>query len=314
MDQKRVAVLVATYNGEKYVEEQLKSILNQEYPSDLTVDVYVHDDGSQDATLKIIDTLTRSFKNVHIMRTDMAHIGVKRSLYLLMSRIDADYYFFSDQDDIWEQHKIESVISSFETDDSLAVYSDLLLVDEKNQSLGKTMSDANRWSDDERRDFAFLCLNPRVTGAALAINQALRDTIITHFTFNQFDQVTMHDSFIALLASVEDRLEYINIPLVRYRQHGHNQIGATQSFKQRCQVLRRIQNVKKRFIDISIFFDHYNQQITNGTHLREAQILYTYAKSGLLSRLTSLLLNFRFWSRVSIEKALIEAMFENNDD
>ena len=104
----RVLVLMSTYNGEKYLDKQLESILNQNVKN---VDILIRDDGSKDNTIKIINKWLVEFPK-RIKLETKENIGVVKSFFELVKAapIDYDYYFFSDQDDYWSEKKLEKAI------------------------------------------------------------------------------------------------------------------------------------------------------------------------------------------------------------
>lgn len=103
---KKVAIIMSTYNGERYIEEQLKSILNQTYKN---IDIYIRDDCSTDGTVGIIEKYT-SCPRLHFTKGNK-NMGYPEGFYYLMSQdIEADYFSFSDQDDVWEPEKIERAV------------------------------------------------------------------------------------------------------------------------------------------------------------------------------------------------------------
>ena len=104
---KKVAVLVSTYNGEKYIGAQLDSIINQTYAD---IDIYVRDDGSSDNTLEVLKKYNKD-KKIILMKSN-ENLGYPEAFYEMMRNVDKhDYYSFSDQDDIWEENKIEIAVN-----------------------------------------------------------------------------------------------------------------------------------------------------------------------------------------------------------
>lgn len=108
---KRAVVLMAVYNGEKYIQEQLDSLFNQTYQN---VEIYVRDDGSKDTTPDIIKRNIKEHKNLHLC-DDGRHLGYPDCFYeLVRMNIEADYFFFADQDDYWLKDKIEKAVLKIE--------------------------------------------------------------------------------------------------------------------------------------------------------------------------------------------------------
>jgi len=102
-----VAIIMATYNGEKYISDQIKSIQNQTF-RDWTL--YIRDDGSKDDTVKIINALSDADKRIKIIQDENGNIGFNRNFYELLSKTSEEYVFFSDQDDKWLPQKLERIL------------------------------------------------------------------------------------------------------------------------------------------------------------------------------------------------------------
>ena len=105
MKDKKVAVVLSTYNGEKYVKEQLDSILKQTYKN---VEIIVRDDGSKDSTVEIIKEYQEKHKNIKLVVGE--NLGFIKSFFELLKIAEADYYSYADQDDIWVKNKIELAV------------------------------------------------------------------------------------------------------------------------------------------------------------------------------------------------------------
>lgn len=225
---KKVAIVLSTYNGEQFIKQQLDSLVHQHVDSNkVNVHIYCRDDGSKDTTTKIIEMYMEKYTNISIVCDSGNNLGVKLSFFSLLQQVSADYYFFCDQDDIWNPNKISMFLTNFSQLDNnkpAGVYSDLNLVDANGDLLGITMMQANRW-ENEKRNFLFFFFHLRVTGAAFAINRVARDKLIT-VSNADFSKVRMHDGIAALLIASYDNLSFINKPMVNYRQHDKNVLGA----------------------------------------------------------------------------------------
>lgn len=228
---RRVAVLMSTYNGEKYIDDQIRSIAGQVVSQDVQVRLYVHDDGSTDHTLNMLKALKLEFQELITIITEPSkNVGVKASFFSLIKSpsITADYYFLSDQDDIWEKHKISDFLELFSEmskDKPCGVYSDLWIADKNANSTGEKMSQIAHWKK-EIIDFKFLSFDYRVVGCAFAINNAARLEFKNSVSLDLINSVNMHDSFLALLISATGELHLLDKPTVYYRQHEGNVIGA----------------------------------------------------------------------------------------
>lgn len=249
MDTKtRIAVLISTYNGQAFVEEQVHSILSQAIdPLKIELHVYIRDDGSSDRTRDILAKLADEHPDIIRIQTKApGNIGVKRSFFVLVQdpEIDADYFFLADQDDIWEPDKITKTLAAFQPEKSslpLGVYSDLWLADANGHSTGKSMSEQARWPKNLAVDYQYLSFDYRVTGAAFAFNRTAKK-LFTQIPNAFIPLVNMHDSFMALILSVCGKLIQIDEPLVLYRQHGDNLIGG---LKKKRSLIETLNNKKR---------------------------------------------------------------------
>lgn len=114
MNSKKVVILMSTYNGEKYIEEQLESLLNQTYSD---IKIFIRDDGSKDRTKEIIKQFLQKSKNIFLIEGE--NIGFINSFFELLNISDtADYYAYCDQDDVWMEDKIERAVKFLEKSDS----------------------------------------------------------------------------------------------------------------------------------------------------------------------------------------------------
>ncbi|EEY35290.1 glycosyltransferase, partial [Pseudoleptotrichia goodfellowii] len=100
----KIDILLATYNGEKYLEEQLYSILNQSYPN---INLLIRDDGSKDKTVDIIKKYAQKDERIKFIEDDLGNLGFLKNFEKLLEHSEENYIMFSDQDDIWNPDKIE---------------------------------------------------------------------------------------------------------------------------------------------------------------------------------------------------------------
>lgn len=104
-DTSNIAILLSTYNGEKFIKKQIDSLIAQTFSN---WKLYIRDDGSTDKTISIIEEICESDNRIFLYKE--TNIGVKASFLSLLSRVEADYYFFCDQDDFWYDNKIEKTL------------------------------------------------------------------------------------------------------------------------------------------------------------------------------------------------------------
>ena len=223
-----VAILVSTYNGEKYLREQLDSILAQ---SGVTVEVFVRDDGSSDNTKDILTEYEKSLKNFHVAFCE--NVGVGNSfMNLLYSVPDTfDYYAFADQDDIWEENKIAEAIRILEESGKMLYASNQECVDKDGVSLGLRYE---KNCKIHHTPLSILSKN-MLAGCTMVFSnrfyKILSDT--THHPSADLLHNRIHDVWLAMIASLYDGIIYDERSFIQYRQHENNVVGAKSSFRKR---------------------------------------------------------------------------------
>lgn len=205
---------MSTYNGEKYLAEQIESILNQT-EKDFVLEI--HDDGSTDGTLKIIKEYAQ--KDNRICIDNSGHKGYPKCFFDLMKDAgEAKYYAFSDQDDVWLPDKIETAIKKIGKGEEPTLYGcKKIIVDENLNEIGK---------DTEQQSgiiYAFLCKN-EISGCTMVYNRKLQDILEKYIPDrNDF----FHDSWIYKVALVCGKVIVDKKETILYRQHSDNVSGAT---------------------------------------------------------------------------------------
>ena len=228
---KKIDVLLATYNGEKYIAEQIESILmNFTKANEYYCRILISDDNSTDSTVQSILEFSKKDERIILVGTDKKG-GVKENFNFLMKCSDADYIFFCDQDDFWLPSKIQLFMERFIKVESvyagpLLVHSDLCVTNGYLSPKCESMFKYQNINADPT--FNELVVSNSVTGCVMACNKLLLDIARE----SKITESIMHDWYIALIAKYFGRIEYIDNPLILYRQHGGNQVGA-KSFKLR---------------------------------------------------------------------------------
>lgn len=219
----KVIVLLSTYNGEKYLAEQINSLLKQE---GVSVEIIVRDDGSTDSTC---DMLNRWQSQGVIKWYSGGNAGAAGSfMELLYNSPDAEYYAFCDQDDIWFPDKLIRGISAIKEKKTNNVpvlyFSAQTLIDEESNIIGHSIP---------KRLFTFgesLLRNP-AAGCTMIFNKATRDLIIK----NPPRYVYMHDMWLYMSCqAVNGTIIFDPKPSMLYRQHGNNVVGCKQSLYQKA--------------------------------------------------------------------------------
>lgn len=257
-----VAILMATFNGERFIEEQINSICNQTF-RDWTL--YIRDDGSTDETISIINHFEKKDNRIHLISDNMKRLRPMRSFLTLLKEVEADFYFFCDQDDFWEKKKLELMMSQILNQDNRKpnlVYCNLQCVDSslnpianKFNSLVGTVTNYSR------------CITNDMPGCVMLINKALRDLTVK-YTTNNYEGIMMHDWWIALIAQFCGEITFLNDRLVLYRQHGDNTIGAGKNGSilkkifQKGIVKKQEKLVVQTYLQIIAFFETYKNFIS----------------------------------------------------
>jgi len=223
-----IAILLATYNGERYLAEQLQSIEKQTYGN---WHVIISDDGSGDDTLGIAE----KFRDQHagrvtILRHELRPSSACENFFYLMDQcpLDYPYIMFCDQDDVWAEDKVErsfAAIQELEKGDSSTsclVFSDAEVVD---QDLGLISPSFLKYTgaDPSRTLLSQLLVQNPITGAGVIVNAAL---LAKARSATDRDRIAMHDQWLGLVAACFGRIGFLDVPTFQYRQHRDNVAGA----------------------------------------------------------------------------------------
>lgn len=225
-----VTVLLATYNGEKYVDQQIQSIINQTHKN---WRILISDDISTDDTRSVIQSFVKKHpERIEIVENIKGFGGACANFFFLLKQAverDLDYVMFCDQDDVWAPGKIEiSLKAMIKAEEKagaqcpLLVFSDLEVADSQMNLHSKSFMTYSHLKGT-RTLLRHLLIQNVVTGCTMMINKAL-----SKLSLQNDDEtcVLMHDWWIALTASALGKIIFLDVALVRYRQHEKNAIGA----------------------------------------------------------------------------------------
>lgn len=215
---------MCTYNGAAFLKGQLDSFSNQ---SRLPDEIIICDDGSTDETIEIINGFAVNSKLKVSLFVNAANLGSTKNFEKAISLCSGDIIVLSDQDDIWYPHKLSMLDDKFSREPlSDVVFSNADIVNENLQLLGYTLWDSIGFNSKKQkmlhsgRAFNVLVNTNVVTGATMAFKSDIRDMVLP------ISPVWIHDGWIALLASTVCVVSIISEPLIQYRQHSSQQIGA----------------------------------------------------------------------------------------
>lgn len=288
---KRVNVLLSTYNGAKYVEEQLNSVLKQK---DVETQIIVRDDGSNDDTCKILDDwqekgLLRWYSGDNLK-------SARSFLDLLKQSDDSDYYAFCDQDDVWMDDKLISGVQQLDkilsTHPSL-YFSNYQMVDSELNSI------ITFYKTKIYPDIYHSIISNEVTGCTLIINKALRDIINSYSP----KYITMHDDWIYnVCISLNGIIVFDSSPHILYRQHSHNAVGGLKDPFVKKNELR----LKKLFSKGQLLRSKLAKELINGYADKMSEEcyneLYLLSEQHILKNRFKIIANTRHYKGMSFER------------
>ena len=274
--------MLATYQGEKFIKEQLESIRSQSNTNWIT---YIHDDGSEDNTLAVVKEYEKNNPEQFVIIKGEPTGGAKNNFLYLMSQVEAPYYMCCDQDDVWLQNKIEDTFKVMkrmesETDElcPCLVFTDLKVVDSKLITIAERMSQFQNL-DCKNIKIGRILLQNVVTGCTMMFNRELCRRMLQ---YNDIDHIIMHDWWGALIAAQFGKIQYIDKPTILYRQHGDNNVGAfnTHSFKYFWNKLKKIKRIKKTIDATRV----QAREMVDVFHLAQDSLVGKFAYSESLSK------------------------------
>lgn len=219
-----IAILMATYNGEKFLGEQIDSLLAQTYKD---WHLYVHDDGSKDDTVRIVKEYQQNHPDKITFLEYPPQDGPCKNFLSMLERVKATYYMFCDQDDVWLPEKIElslkemTVREQESSETGIVVCSDLLVVDDNLKVINNSMWDYLSIFPQYIRTFRDSGASTIATGCTMLFNHKAKEDCLPYSP-----AVMMHDCWVCLCTLKQHgKLYGISKQLVRYRQHHDNNLG-----------------------------------------------------------------------------------------
>ena len=259
----RIAVLMSTFNGSQYILQQIESILSELSPHD---NIYIRDDGSLDNTVELVQSIDDARIVIY---SDRKNIGFGRSFMNLMKMVPEffDFYFFSDQDDIWIPGRVKRALNILKQRNTPCMTcSRLVLVSPDLKNLG--MSPKYKLPADFNNA---ICQNI-ATGCTISINQQAM-ILLNSIPMDHYNEGKMyyHDWWIYLNISYFGNVYFDSEPSVLYRQHASNQIGMSSGLKRYFRILTTI--IKKPWMpiiinQISLFKNVHDARLDQATKRR----------------------------------------------
>ena len=243
----KVIVLLSTYNGERYLAEQLESLVAQK---DVNVEILVRDDGSKDATVAMLDEWQE--KGALSWYTS-ANLGPGKSfIHLLQTATPGNYYAFCDQDDVWLPEKLSVTMDKMRAVEAenpgkpVIIHTDMNVVDESLNVIHESFWRSSGLRPDILRTFPYLCTCNSVNGCTIVMNSVARELILEKYVEHD---IIIHDVISALTVAYHGGIiDYVETPTVLYRQHSSNVVGAMEYSKARA--------IKERLLSIGKVFSN----------------------------------------------------------
>jgi glycosyltransferase involved in cell wall biosynthesis len=266
-----VLILLATFNGQRYLREQLASIAAQTHRH---WRLLIADDGSSDQTCALIRAFAKEqFGRVRLLTHDPVGSARDNFFRLIRAADAAPYYALCDQDDVWLPSKLESLVAECRRQESAAsatpmlVYSDVSVVDAKLAVVNPSFLRQIR-ADPQAINFRSLLVENAIPGCAMLLNSALMK-LVQSADFDS-NRAIMHDWWIALLASTLGRLSYVPEQLTLYRQHEANAMGSVERSGLRLAISKLVKGSRAATIETyaqaSEFLSAYGHHLDPATH------------------------------------------------
>lgn len=240
----KISVLLAVYKPNRtFFRKQLDSINKQTYKN---IELIVMDDSDDREEFNQISSII----NEHITNIDYkvyaneCNIGSNRTFEKLTQIADGDYFAYCDQDDIWEEYKIETLVNEIKKENAVVCYSDLSVIDEDDQQISDSFKKMSKRLNHVYGDkqYSYFLRRNSITGCTMLIHGDIAKQSLPFPKNNEY----VHDHWLTLYASCKGRVAYVEKPLIRYRIHSNNQIGA--------KVLDGIGN-KKDYIEKKLYIE-----------------------------------------------------------
>ena len=223
---KKIAILLAAYNADKYIAEQIESVLRQTITDWV---LYIRNDGSKDHTAKIIADYCNNYPD-KIIEIDAGgrNLGCRNNFFRLLEVVDSDYYMFCDADDVWFENKIELSLLRMEElekdnlNKPLLVHTDSAIYDENLNLVAESFWKTVNINPDRFLSFNQICICCCVGGSTMLFNSNVKKLI-----FPLANNDLIFDYWIAINVVKHGIISTIHVPTKKYRQHGSNVCGVT---------------------------------------------------------------------------------------
>ena len=242
----QIDILMATYNGEKYLRMQIDSILKQKYSNFRLI---ISDDCSTDKTMDILKEYEKKDKRIKIYKQEK-NLGYMKNFEFLLNKVENNIYALADQDDIWLPEKIEKSLENMKENESDLVFGDLMVIDENQNVLANSFWKCKGFDRKIKKDKKNigLLLNNYITGCTIVSKKSFLKYILP---LPENSKYLIHDYWIGIVVSLKGKISYERTPYIKYRQHSSNQVG----YRMKSKELDNLDEIRNMFINVKI--DHF---------------------------------------------------------
>lgn len=273
-----ISIALATYNGEKFIDAQIKSILEQSYQD---FEIIICDDCSTDQTVDIIKTIKDN--RIKLFQNER-NIGFKKNFEKIINKCKGEYIAFCDQDDVWLPNHLLDLITNIK--DNVFIGGNAIIVNQNLEDMNITMLNSLGVDFLPAKDnwFKFLLFTNVFQGtASLAKSEFLQSLLPFP------DTIKFHDHWIAINAAILNKVTYINLPLLKYRQHLNN-VTYNNSFTLHNRIKLYFKEKKSKNTNMLQFIETINK--LELTEYQKAILIYAkqfWKKSNLINRISTLI-------------------------
>lgn len=226
-----VSIVMATYNGIKYIPAQLDSLLSQTYPR---IEIVITDDASTDGTVELLQSYAEKYATIHLL-LNQQNSGYVKNFEKGMLSATGDLIAPCDQDDIWLPQKIERMVTRIK--DNSILYCDSELINAEGEQMDQQLSQLRRFADF--RDVLNYTVGNSAPGHAMLVKREIITEAIP------FPTIVTHDFWLGFVATFSNGVKFLNEVLVQYRQHTDNVFGAFQARDTNGKIIKRKKDSKK---------------------------------------------------------------------
>ena len=309
-----ITIIMAIYNGQEYIREQLESLKDQTYTEWRLV---IRDDRSSDKTAEIVKKFSDEVEQEVIFKVNEKPSGSAKNNFALLinDAKESDYVMFCDQDDIWKKDKIEITFNKMKQaeerygrDFPLLVHGDVEVIDENGNINADSMFEMSHINADSK--LPQILIQNHVTGCTMMCNKKL---IAGISEYASSEYIIMHDYLAALYASVFGKIEVIKKSLLSYRQHSGNSVGAKNN-NNAVYLLKRLANGRKSYKEametsrnqVKFFVEIYREELAAEKYCKEYELMSGYASLGSRAKLYRIMFYKKnhIWKNGTIRKIM----------